>query len=59
MSDVKAKISEARGDDPGTQVLICGGKTLKDDDSLAASVSAGGFLVLMVKKVCVSSWSSW
>ena len=51
MSDVKAKISEVRGEDPATQVLICGGKTLKDDDPLATSVAAGGFLVLMVKKV--------
>ncbi|CAM9963640.1 unnamed protein product [Ectocarpus sp. 4 AP-2014] len=50
MSDVKAKISEVRGHDPATQVLICGGKTLKDGDSLAGSVAAGGFLVLMVKR---------
>ncbi|CAB1111605.1 unnamed protein product [Ectocarpus sp. CCAP 1310/34] len=50
MSDVKAKIAEVRGHDPATQVLICGGKTLKDGDSLADSVAAGGFLVLMVKR---------
>ncbi|CAN0172729.1 unnamed protein product [Ectocarpus sp. 12 AP-2014] len=50
MSNVKAKISEVRGHDPATQVLICGGKTLKDGDSLASSVAAGGFLVLMVKR---------
>ncbi|CAM9336301.1 unnamed protein product [Ectocarpus sp. 6 AP-2014] len=50
MSDVKTKISEVRGHDPGTQVLICGGKTLKDGDPLAGSVAAGGFLVLMVKR---------
>lgn len=49
MSDVKAKIAEARGDDPATQVLFCSGKTLKDDDSLSSSVAASGFLVLMVK----------
>ncbi|CAM9956102.1 unnamed protein product [Ectocarpus sp. 12 AP-2014] len=50
MSEVKAKISEVRGHDPATQILICGGKTLKDGDSLAGSVAAGGFLVLMVKR---------
>ena len=49
MNDVKAKIAEQRGVDPASQVLICGGKTLKDDDALSSSVAAGGFLVLMVK----------
>ncbi|CAM9587186.1 unnamed protein product [Pylaiella littoralis] len=57
MSDVKTKISEVRGDEPSSQVLICGGKTLKDNDPLATTVTAGGFLVLMVKKVCNSSVS--
>lgn len=62
MGDVKAKITEVRGEDPATQLLICGGKTLKDDDPLATSVAAGGFLVLMVKKVrtpfaWLSCWS--
>lgn len=51
MRDVKAKIAEVRGHDASTQLLICGGKTLKDEDSLSDSVAAGGFLVLMVKKV--------
>lgn len=49
MSDVKTKISEQRGVDPASQVLICGGKTLKDGDALSSSVATGGFLVLMVK----------
>ncbi|CAM9628750.1 unnamed protein product [Scytosiphon promiscuus] len=49
MSEVKAKIAEVRGDDPSSQVLICSGRTLKDDDSLSSSVATSGFLVLMVK----------
>ena len=46
---IRDRISEQRGVDPASQVLICGGKTLKDGDALASSVAAGGFLVLMVK----------
>eukprot|EP00904_Undaria_pinnatifida_P008574 jgi/Undpi1/4847/HiC_scaffold_19.g08200.m1 len=53
MNDVKAKIAEQRGVDPASQVLICGGKTLKDDDALSSSVAAGGFLVLMVKELVI------
>ena len=49
MSDVKRKISEDRGVDPSGQILISSGKTLKDEDSLSDSVSASGFLVLMMK----------
>lgn len=52
---MKTKISEDRSIDLSSQVLICAGKTLKDEDALASSVSAAGFLVLMVK---VSSWFS-